>query len=658
MSLRHIALLWISLLLAINTTAQGAFAPYTWQATQLTLQVPRTWQTHEVGETLIIAQAFANDPNRPQAIPFVQVSLLSPNPEAPLTEDEALTQALVQIGIPDPRTFALQETRFASSTSPDGTLYALGQVQRLPDGRIALLVGRGANASRATIEAAFYPILESLATSNVLAPYRPIWQTDLMFSPNSALLFDFTALRTAQNGNLYALERQQGVMVLDAQTGTPHTFYPFPQNEPAQAFALAITPEGIPLVLDSACMCLKAWRDGRWITRQDFTSATLPAHMATSPDGTLFLSGVQIADAPLAYVERVATDSTTTTIYFETPQAVPALLAMDSFGTLFALTRNPFTLLKLEEDSYFSEVVTLELPAQANVIDFAITPDTQIAVALPEGVLLFGVDGRATHPIAQGAGITTFSLTAGADGTLYSAGVGNRGGIVRALGLGVAEGRIGRTSLIPARLAQGNLDRSHPTQYWTFTGQAREAISLAVSGTNENPSLLMQLRLFAPNGEELRLVTNDTAGVLANPNNPYLRQYTLPATGDYTVFVERVEGFGDYQIGYSRSQSLIAGETAWGTFANALPEHHYTFEGRSGQAVTLTLTTTSPLVTPLLMLYNARGELIAQSETLELTSDGQAATLTAFRLPSNGQYTVVAGRAGDSASYRLTLTAP
>lgn len=643
--MRRLFVVLVLFVAAWGTSAQGALTPYTWQ--DLTLQVPAGWQAHEAGDTLTLAQAFAADPARLPAIPVLMLRLHTPSPDAPLTETDALAQAFAALNAAAPYAFALDEgstpRAFASSTSPDGALYLLGQAQRLPDGRLLTLVGRGANANRAAVARAFYSAVASL--DNLPIAYRPLWRQDALFSPLGVPFFDFAAVRLAPDGSIYVLERQQGILVFDT-AGTLTRVYAFPLAEPVQALALGITPSGAPVVLDVLCGCLRAWQADRWAEGERVTMTPPPAALAISPDGTRFLSQLQLDAAPLPYV-----DDGRASIFFETPLLNAPLLHVDTFGALYALGTAPFTLFKLDGGA-FSELVTLDLPPQADVRDFAVMPDGQLAAVVNDRVLLFGADGRITLDVELGAGSFT-SVAVGADGVLFVAGAGERGGVVQALDLGVGVDRIGRVDLVPSRSAGGVLTRAQPTQHWTFSGTAGETVTLAASADETAFALDLALRVFAPDGRELVFVDNSESSLLPRPTDVLL-SLVLPSSGEYVMRVERVSGEGSYQLGWSRPQPLAADAPAAGTFAPALPQHHYRFSGTARQNVTLVLNSPSPLLEPTLTLLNARGETLAESTQVLFDESGRSAQLT-FTLPNSGQYVVVAGRRGGSGTYTLTL---
>ncbi len=106
--------------------------------------------------------------------------------------------------------------------------------------------------------------------------------------------------------------------------------------------------------------------------------------------------------------------------------------------------------------------------------------------------------------------------------------------------------------------------------------------------------------------------------------------------------------------------SLLYGDVVRGTLNNRYPVHHWTFEGRAGDHIVIKMidASHSGLLDPQLSLKNTEGNEIAGNDDVgDVRPDDMTArdALIDFVLPSDGIYTIDAGRFGGRGDYTLSL---
>jgi hypothetical protein len=213
----------------------------------------------------------------------------------------------------------------------------------------------------------------------------------------------------------------------------------------------------------------------------------------------------------------------------------------------------------------------------------------------------------------------------------------------------------------------GALDATTFQQFWLFTGEQGQVISLNM--TRISGDLDPLLRLLAANLSEL--TRNEDAG--GDASRSEIANFELPYTGDYVIVAARsgLEGgetTGDYHLTVT-----VAGQTANtpaeteapseasdlglqdGDFiqgslpADALAE--YAFQGTAGQVVTVSIKQTGPGLNPALAILGPDGSRLAENRDFNGPAD---ARIRKFSLPSDGPYSVaVSGENSSSGDFVL-----
>lgn len=99
---------------------------------------------------------------------------------------------------------------------------------------------------------------------------------------------------------------------------------------------------------------------------------------------------------------------------------------------------------------------------------------------------------------------------------------------------------------------------------------------------------------------------------------------------------------------------VALGDEVTGALSALSREHLYTYEGREGETLSLTLQRLAGTLDPVLWLYAPSGELLAQDE---YSAPARTARLLNIRLPAEGLYQIVVGGDGFFGDYRLSLEA-
>ncbi len=126
------------------------------------------------------------------------------------------------------------------------------------------------------------------------------------------------------------------------------------------------------------------------------------------------------------------------------------------------------------------------------------------------------------------------------------------------------------------------------------------------------------------------------------------------ATGDYNLRLTSVpadkESFAPVRVNYNSQQS--------GTISDVQPLDFYRFSGKTDELVTVTMTGESAALDSFLILMDSDLNELAANDNVEAQ---QNARITQYRLPKDGEYLIIAARAGlrlgvTSGEYQLALT--
>ncbi|MEG3905559.1 trypsin-like peptidase domain-containing protein [Microcoleus sp. B4-C5] len=189
---------------------------------------------------------------------------------------------------------------------------------------------------------------------------------------------------------------------------------------------------------------------------------------------------------------------------------------------------------------------------------------------------------------------------------------------------------------------------------YSFEGKAGQQITIEMKSQEIDPYLI----LLGPNQREIAQ-DDDGAG-----NKNARITVRLPADGTYTLvansYQARQSGAYTLQLKASAptapSRAILQEEGALVAGGPVLPSDNslyreYTFEGRSGQSVTISLESTD--FDPYVAIFGPNGRLVAEND------DGSDSTKNSFltvTLPATGRYRVIVNAYDASGRGRYTLT--
>jgi len=212
----------------------------------------------------------------------------------------------------------------------------------------------------------------------------------------------------------------------------------------------------------------------------------------------------------------------------------------------------------------------------------------------------------------------------------------------------------------------GEISNSNYSRIYTFAGTEGQVVTVTMRADigNLDPYLI----LIDPNGEPISR-NDDGVGMGFNSS---LNNVTLPTTGNYKIVATRFQPVtgvtaGTFQLalteGSGVSESLFSVKPI-GLGDSVSDEligrdyHYYTFLAEAGDVVTITHTTVSGNLNPLLAIEDAYGTEFTRSfdDLFDPDENYNNAAIRDFIIPTAGYYTIVAGYSGETVGqYRLTL---
>lgn len=203
----------------------------------------------------------------------------------------------------------------------------------------------------------------------------------------------------------------------------------------------------------------------------------------------------------------------------------------------------------------------------------------------------------------------------------------------------------------------GTIDDETPRVAYSFSGSAGDIISISLN--RESGDLDPYLRLLDVN--DTVLIENDDASG-STGRDSLIAGFELPADGTYTIIATRFQEelgtlVGDFSLTLTSGEVIIAptpsdlttsdgslkyGDTVSGTIDDSAGVINYTFEGSTGDVITITMKVDTGSLDPVLQLLAPDGSVAAEND--DATSDTRNSTIEAFTLPESGTYTIVASR--------------
>ncbi len=203
----------------------------------------------------------------------------------------------------------------------------------------------------------------------------------------------------------------------------------------------------------------------------------------------------------------------------------------------------------------------------------------------------------------------------------------------------------------------GRIDNDTPSVEYTFTAQAGDVIGIQLQRTSDSDSLDSLIILLDAGGNEVGRNDDDT---LESGLDSYLRDFTIPANGVYTIVATRFREEtgtteGDFSLRLERAgedsplpteaagNTLSYDDTVTGRIDNDTPSVEYTFTAQAGDVIGIQMQQTSGSLDPLIVLRDANGNELGRNDDDALLS-GRDSYLRDFTIPASGVYTIVATR--------------
>ena len=177
---------------------------------------------------------------------------------------------------------------------------------------------------------------------------------------------------------------------------------------------------------------------------------------------------------------------------------------------------------------------------------------------------------------------------------------------------------------------------------WYFKGKQGDVVSIALDA--ERGAFDAYLELQGPDAVRR---TDDDSG----PNTNSLLEYLLPSDGFYLIVSSALDdGRGAYRLTLkgARPGKLDFGRPMTST---TQADPYWIFEGKPGQAISLTLETAADGFDPYLTLQQADGITLAKDDN---GGGGRSARIAPFILPADGRYLVKTRRPGSTPAPRPT----
>lgn len=380
-------------------------------------------------------------------------------------------------------------------------------------------------------------------------------------------------------------------------------------------------------------------------TPTDTATATATATSTPSPEPTE-------THTPSATPTTTATPTATATF---TPSATPTPEPITRTGLTFGATLTDSITDSAPEYRFpFDGVAGQVVSIVAEKTDDAANLDLVLTLIGPDGTVLIENDDLAQT--TRNAGIFGFELPADGQYTVVVSRLfGARGNTTGEFTLSLVDDNAQPAAVLTwDEPVTGTLGDEIPATAYAFEARSGDEISLAAYATSGN--LDTYLRVFSPSGA--LVAENDDAS--ASTSNSVIERLRIQEDGTYRVELERFRGeagntagnymliltAGDaapYDVSILNEGELQVDVAQFNTIDTTFPSRAYTFEGRRGMVVTITMSALDGNLDPYLELYAPSGDKIAENDDISL-SDATRSQIAGVELPEDGTYRIVATR--------------
>jgi hypothetical protein len=206
----------------------------------------------------------------------------------------------------------------------------------------------------------------------------------------------------------------------------------------------------------------------------------------------------------------------------------------------------------------------------------------------------------------------------------------------------------------------GQLNATHALNLWLLQAAAGQSLTLNLTPLAGN--LMAEIQVIDPGG---RLLLAQSAAFDKGAHDLQIESLALPIGGLYAVVItpQQAEQSGTYRLithlalGVDQSASiqvLAPNQTVQSALTDLRATEHWQFQAVAGQTINAQLLAVSGSWQPLLQLVGTDGQLVAASR-LDQTPFGLVAVIDPVVIPTDGRYTLIAGRNGSgNGNYSLT----
>lgn len=202
-----------------------------------------------------------------------------------------------------------------------------------------------------------------------------------------------------------------------------------------------------------------------------------------------------------------------------------------------------------------------------------------------------------------------------------------------------------------------------------FTGNAGQTVTITANRADDDNPLNDPVLVVVRNGFVLAYNhRHGTDSPELAPEDAQIRDFLLPADGDYTLYVNTYGGIyaGDVTVTLTRFDAFFTTVeetdqrvTITGILPPGRAYEGYTFYVQAGEVITLTARDAGRTLDPVLTLLDADGQVITWNDDHaghDLTLDAFDAQIWRFEVPADDVYTVrLSDFLGQSGAFMLTI---